>query len=101
VNRANLDRLITDAVAIEAQDAKEAGALGYMARTLVQATRGGRIGLDVPEYPASRMRRPIDMISAEDVDRFIPLKRPPGDRSANCAALRSAGPEVPSRPSLP
>jgi hypothetical protein len=38
VNRANLDRLITDALAIEAQDAKEAGALGYMARALVQAT---------------------------------------------------------------
>ena len=38
MNRANLDRLITDALAIEAQDAKEAGALGYMARALVQAT---------------------------------------------------------------
>ena len=34
----NLNRLITDALAIEAQDAKEAGALGYMARALVQAT---------------------------------------------------------------
>jgi hypothetical protein len=40
VNRANLDRLITDALAIEVQDAKEAGALGYMARALVQATGG-------------------------------------------------------------
>lgn len=38
VNRQNLDKLITDALAIEAQDAKEAGALGYMARALVQAT---------------------------------------------------------------
>ena len=38
MNRANLDRLITDALAIETQDAKEAGALGYMARALVQAT---------------------------------------------------------------
>lgn len=34
----NLDRLITDALAIEAQDARDAGALGYMARALVQAT---------------------------------------------------------------
>lgn len=34
----NLDKLITDALAIEAQDAKEAGALGYMARALIQAT---------------------------------------------------------------
>jgi hypothetical protein len=34
----SLDKLITDALAIEAQDAKEAGALGYMARALVQAT---------------------------------------------------------------
>lgn len=32
------DKLITDALAIEARDAKEAGALGYMARALVQAT---------------------------------------------------------------
>jgi hypothetical protein len=38
VNLTNLDQLITDALAIEAQDAKEAGALGYMARALVQAT---------------------------------------------------------------
>jgi hypothetical protein len=33
-----IDQLITDALAIEAEDAKEAGALGYMARGLVQAT---------------------------------------------------------------
>lgn len=33
-----LDTLITDALAIEVQDAKAAGALGYMARALVQAT---------------------------------------------------------------
>lgn len=34
----NIDKLITDALAIEAEEAKEAGALGYMARALVQAT---------------------------------------------------------------
>lgn len=34
----NLDKLITEALAIEAQAAKEAGALGYMSRSLVQAT---------------------------------------------------------------
>lgn len=34
----NLDKLITEALAIEAEVAKEAGALGYMARALVQAT---------------------------------------------------------------
>jgi len=33
-----VDRLITEALAIEAKEAKEAGALGYMARALVQAT---------------------------------------------------------------
>ena len=33
-----IDRLITDALAIEAEEAKDAGALGYMARGLVQAT---------------------------------------------------------------
>ena len=34
-----VDRLIEQALAIEAQDAREAGALGYMARALVQASR--------------------------------------------------------------
>ena len=34
----NIDKLITEALAIEAEDAKEAGTLGYMARSLVQAT---------------------------------------------------------------
>jgi hypothetical protein len=33
-----LDQLIREALAIEAQEAKEAGALGYMARALTQAT---------------------------------------------------------------
>lgn len=36
--KANQDRFIAEAVAIEAQSAQEAGALGYMARVLVQAT---------------------------------------------------------------
>lgn len=34
----NLKKLVDEALAIEAQDAKEAGVLGYMARALVQAT---------------------------------------------------------------
>ena len=34
----NLNKLITEALAIEAEEAKEAGALGFMARALVQAT---------------------------------------------------------------
>jgi len=34
----NIDKLVTEALAIEARDAKEAGALGYMARAMVQAT---------------------------------------------------------------
>lgn len=38
VSRQSHDRLITDALAIEAQDARDAGALGYTARALVQAT---------------------------------------------------------------
>lgn len=33
-----LDRLITEALAIESEEAKEAGALGFMARAMVQAT---------------------------------------------------------------
>lgn len=33
-----INELITEAMAIEAEDAKEAGALGYMCRSLVQAT---------------------------------------------------------------
>ena len=38
MERKNIDKLITEALAIEAEDAKEAGTLGYMARSLVQAT---------------------------------------------------------------
>jgi hypothetical protein len=38
MNKKNLDNLITKALAIEAEEAKEAGALGYMARALTQAT---------------------------------------------------------------
>lgn len=38
LNFKNLDKLVSDALAIEAEAAKEAGALGYMARALVQAT---------------------------------------------------------------
>jgi hypothetical protein len=38
MNRKDLDQIITETLAIEAEDAKKAGALGYMARALVQAT---------------------------------------------------------------
>lgn len=38
MNRKNIDKLISEALAIEAQEAKEAGALGFMARALTQAT---------------------------------------------------------------
>ena len=38
MNTENLNKLVTEALAIEASNAKEAGALGYMARALVQAT---------------------------------------------------------------
>ena len=38
MNRKNLDTFITDALAIEVRDAKEAGAVGYMARALTQTT---------------------------------------------------------------
>ena len=38
LNDKNLDRLISEALAIEAEEAREAGALGFMARVLVQAT---------------------------------------------------------------
>lgn len=38
MNNYNLDKLISEALAIEAEEAREAGALGYMARALVQAT---------------------------------------------------------------
>ena len=34
----NLDKFITEVLAIEAQEAQEAGTLGYMSRALVQAT---------------------------------------------------------------
>jgi hypothetical protein len=38
MNNKNLNQLMSEAFAIEERDAKEAGALGYMARSLVQAT---------------------------------------------------------------
>ena len=38
MKKENLDKFLNEAIAIEARDAKEAGALGYMARALVQAT---------------------------------------------------------------
>ena len=38
MNRKNISTLISEAMAIENQEAKEAGALGYMCRALVQAT---------------------------------------------------------------
>ncbi len=38
MNVKSLDKLITKALEVEAEAAKEAGALGYMARALVQAT---------------------------------------------------------------
>lgn len=38
MNKEHRDQFITEALAIEARDAKEAGALGYMGRAFVQAT---------------------------------------------------------------
>lgn len=38
MNNSNINKLITEAFAIEAREAKEAGALGFMARALIQAT---------------------------------------------------------------
>ncbi len=38
MNKNNIDKLITQALAIEAEEAREAGALGFMARALTQAT---------------------------------------------------------------
>ena len=42
----DLDKLIREALAIEAQEAKEAGAVGFMARALTQATMPHRKTLD-------------------------------------------------------
>jgi len=38
MNSDNLDKLVSQALAIEAESAREAGALGFMARLLVQIT---------------------------------------------------------------
>ena len=38
MNNSNLEKLINEALAIESETAKEAGAIGYMARVLTQAT---------------------------------------------------------------
>lgn len=38
MKQTNIDKLVTEILAIEGEEAKQAGALGYMARALVQAT---------------------------------------------------------------
>lgn len=38
MKKTNIDKFLAEVMAIEAEEAKQAGALGYMARTLVQAT---------------------------------------------------------------
>lgn len=38
MNQKNLDKLINEALSVETEEAREAGALGYMTRALVQAT---------------------------------------------------------------
>ena len=38
MNKDNINKMVSEMLAIEAMEAKEAGALGYMARALVQAT---------------------------------------------------------------
>ena len=38
MNQRNISKLITEALAIEAEEAKQAGAVGFMARALTQAT---------------------------------------------------------------
>lgn len=50
MNSENLNNLITEALAIEARDAKEAGALGFMARALIQATMPHSDPGDVPAW---------------------------------------------------
>ena len=50
----NLKKLVNEALAIEAQDAKEAGVLGYMARALVQATMPHKSPGDVKAWERNR-----------------------------------------------
>ncbi len=50
LSESNLKQLVDEALAIEAQDAKEAGVLGYMARALVQATMPHRNPGDVKAW---------------------------------------------------
>lgn len=44
MNRQSIDKLISGALAIEEEAAKEAGTLGFMARALVQATTTAAAG---------------------------------------------------------
>jgi hypothetical protein len=50
INNKNLNKLISEALAIESRDAKEAGALGFMARVLIQATMPHSDPGDVPAW---------------------------------------------------
>jgi hypothetical protein len=50
INNKNLNKLISEALAIESRDAKEAGALGFMARVLIQATMPHSDPGDIPAW---------------------------------------------------
>lgn len=62
----NLDKLITEALAIEAQDAKEAGALGYMARALVQATMPHK-KIDANEFTRKNGNFSLTILSPSEI----------------------------------
>jgi hypothetical protein len=38
MNKENIDKLVNEVLAIEREEAYQAGAIGYMARALIQAT---------------------------------------------------------------
>ena len=66
LNEKNLDRLITEALAIEAEEAREAGALGFMARGLTLATMPHR-RVDANEFKRANGNFTLTMLAPSDI----------------------------------
>jgi len=66
LNQDNINKLVTEALAIEAEEAREAGALGFMARALTQATMPHR-NVEGTEFTRTNGTFTLSMLSPSQV----------------------------------
>ena len=66
MNQDNINKLITEALAIEAEQAREAGALGFMARALTQATMPHR-NIEGNEFSRTNGAFTLSMLSPSHI----------------------------------